>query len=122
MPTSVLVIESNDLIREAVYQMVRVAGFPSIAIADPNSALRLLRSIKFKVMITGIAANDLAIAPLVNAAKALQPDLRIIVSKEYSTKTTYSAVADEYINFPFSLKELQSTIEEVVQRDGVPPT
>jgi DNA-binding NtrC family response regulator len=122
MYTPIFVIESNDAVREAVYQMVRIAGFPCIAIADPSAALQVLLNIEFKVMITGMVANDLAIAPFVNAVKALQPKLRIIASNKYFKETKYSAVVDEYINFPFSLSELQCAIENVLQRNRTLPS
>jgi DNA-binding NtrC family response regulator len=122
MPIPVLIIERNDVVREAVCHMVKVAGFRGIALADTDSALRVLANIEFKIMITGIAANDLAVAPFVSAAKAVQPDLRIIVSKKYAGETTYPLVIGEYVNFPFSMSELQSALKKVLEQDETPRT
>jgi DNA-binding NtrC family response regulator len=119
-PRTILLVEDEFPLRQAVGQMLRKRGFVVFEAGDGTSAISLLQTnvgtidlILLDMTIPGASSRE-----VVAEAVQIQPDIRVILTSAYSqemTKATVSAPqVRSFIRKPFRLGDLVKTLENVL--------
>ena len=107
---SVLVVEDDAALREALTDTLRAAGLASIAAADAAEALRLLETEEIALVISDVQMPGLNGYQLLTSIKRLRPDLPVVLMTAYATVAqAVSAMregATDYIVKPFDAQAL----------------
>src|SRR5258706_5415623 len=109
---TVLVVEDDAPLREALIDTLRAAGMPALAAADADQALRLLETEDIAFVISDVQMPGTNGYQLLTSIKRLRPDLPVILMTAYGTVAQAVAAmrdgATDYIVEPF---EAQALIE-----------
>jgi PAS domain S-box-containing protein len=82
---AVLVVEDEALVREATVQMIADLGFEPLSAPDGPSAIEILRSdVRVDVLFTDLGLPGMRGDALATQARALRPDLRVVIASGYS--------------------------------------
>src|SRR6202048_1201158 len=107
---SVLVVEDDAPLREALIATLRAAGMPALAAADADQALRLLETEDIAFVISDVQMPGTNGYQLLTSIKRLRPDLPVILMTAYGTVAqAVSAMregATDYIVKPFDAHAL----------------
>jgi two-component system, cell cycle sensor histidine kinase and response regulator CckA len=117
---TVLVVEDEDPLRQAVTKTLRKTGFEVLEAADGTSAVDLIRANRGKidVMLLDATIPGASSAEVVAEAAKAQPAIKVILTSAYSHEMLTPAVnAFEVCGFirkPFQLRELVRTLRGAV--------
>jgi two-component system response regulator FlrC len=107
---SVLVVEDDAPLREALIDTLRAAGMPALAAADAGQALRLLETEDVAFVISDVQMPGTDGYQLLTSIKRLRPDLPVILMTAYGTVAQAVAAmregATDYIVKPFDAHAL----------------
>jgi two-component system response regulator FlrC len=107
---SVLVVEDDAALREALIDTLRSAGMPALAAADADEALRLLQTEDVAFVISDIQMPGTDGYRLLTSIKKLRPDLPVILMTAYGTVAQAVAAmrdgATDYLVKPFDAQAL----------------
>jgi two-component system, response regulator FlrC len=107
---SVLVVEDDAALREALVDTLRAAGIVSLAAGDAGEALKLLESEEIALVISDVQMPGPNGYELLSAIKRLRPDLPVVLMTAYGTVVqAVSAMregATDYIVKPFDAQAL----------------
>src|SRR5712675_2917362 len=107
---SVLVVEDDAPLREALIDTLRAAGMPALAAADADQALRLLETEDIAFVISDVQMPGTNGYQLLTSIKKLRPDLPVILMTAYGTVAQAVAAmrdgATDYIVKPFDAQAL----------------
>jgi signal transduction histidine kinase/ActR/RegA family two-component response regulator len=125
---AVLVVEDDEAVRQVVVEVLHELGYRTLEAADGPTGLKILQSpAKLDLLITDIGLPGLNGRQMVEAVKALRPDLRVLYMTAYaqtpvSGKDWYQS-GMEVIAKPFAMDDLALRIREVMGTadDGQPP-
>jgi two-component system response regulator FlrC len=109
---SVLIVEDDADLREALLDTLHAAGLAAVAAADADQALRLLESEEIALVISDVQMPGASGYELLSSIKRLRADLPVVLMTAYGTiAQAVSAMregATDYIVKPF---EAQALIE-----------
>jgi two-component system response regulator FlrC len=107
---SVLVVEDDAALREALVDTLRAAGLPALAAADATAALQLLETEDLALVISDVHMPGPNGYQLLASIKRLRPDLPVVLMTAYGTVAqAVSAMregATDYIVKPFDASAL----------------
>ncbi|HWJ33803.1 MAG TPA: sigma-54 dependent transcriptional regulator [Steroidobacteraceae bacterium] len=107
---SVLVVEDDAPLREALIDTLRAAGLCALAAADAGQALRLLETEDIAFVISDVQMPGTDGYQLLTSIKRLRPDLPVILMTAYGTVAQAVAAmregATDYIVKPFDAHAL----------------
>jgi two-component system response regulator FlrC len=107
---SVLVVEDDAALREALLDTLRAAGLSAIAAGDAAAALRLLETEPVAVVISDVQMPGADGYQLLTSIKRLRPDLPVVLMTAYGTVAQAVAAmregATDYIVKPFDAQSL----------------
>jgi two-component system, response regulator FlrC len=107
---SVLVVEDDAALREALTDTLRAAGITPLAAADANEALELLESAEIALVISDVQMPGPSGYELLSEIKRLRADLPVVLMTAYGTiAQAVSAMregATDYIVKPFDAQAL----------------
>jgi CheY-like chemotaxis protein len=117
---TVLVVEDEDPLRQAVAKMLRKTGFDVLEVANGAAAIDLLRAngrnidlILLDMTIPGPPSQE-----VVAEAAQIRPDLKVLLTSAYSeemaTATISTPLIRGFIRKPFQLRLLAQTLREVL--------
>jgi two-component system, response regulator FlrC len=102
---SVLVVEDDAALREALVDTLRAAGLAALAAADAPAALQLLQSEEIALVISDVQMPGPNGYQLLASIKRLRPDLPVVLMTAYGTVAQAVAAmregATDYIVKPF---------------------
>jgi PAS domain S-box-containing protein len=111
---SILVVEDEDILRQAVVKMLRRNGFEAFEAADGSSAIDLLRAdggkfdlILLDMTIPGASSDEIV------AEAANRPNIRIVLTSAYSREMVARDLSPQIRSFvrkPFHFGELLKTL------------
>ena len=109
--TTILVVEDEDLLRQAASKMLRRKGFSVIEASDGTAALNLIRAPKeaIDVLLLDVTLPGASSREVLEEARRLRPDLPVIVTSANSEEMAAAALAgrvDRFIRKPFGLDDL----------------
>lgn len=107
---SVLVVEDDATLREALTDTLRAAGISALAAGDAAEALKLLESEEIALVISDVQMPGPNGYELLSAIKRMRPDLPVVLMTAYGTVVqAVSAMRDgatDYIVKPFDAQAL----------------
>ncbi|SAK94887.1 sensor histidine kinase [Caballeronia catudaia] len=116
----ILVVEDNDLAREAVCELLLMLGHRPVAAGTATKALADITRHPFDVLLTDINLPDLSGIELAAQASSFCPGLRVIfASGEPVERDETRSFAWFELQKPYTFEELQAVIRKVVEEaDG----
>jgi PAS domain S-box-containing protein len=116
---AVLLVEDDDAVRLLVADLLSELGYSALEAADPDSALKILRSsAKVDLLITDVGLPKMNGRRLAEIARQLQPDLPVLFLTGYTqiAATRGDLIGDDMamIAKPFVMEELSSKIQEML--------
>src|ERR1700675_2797761 len=110
MNESVLVVEDDAALREALVDTLRAAGLAALAAGDAPDALQLLQSEEIALVISDVQMPGANGYQLLSSIKRLRPDLPVVLMTAYGTVAQAVAAmregATDYIVKPFDAHAL----------------
>jgi two-component system response regulator FlrC len=107
---SVLIVEDDTDLREALMDTLRAAGLAAVAAGDADQAIRLLESEEIALVISDVQMPGPSGYELLSSIKRLRPDLPVVLMTAYGTiAQAVSAMregATDYIVKPFEAQAL----------------
>jgi PAS domain S-box-containing protein len=113
---SVLVVEDEHHLRQAVVKMLRKTGFEVFEAADGSSAIDLLRADggKIDVMLLDMTIPGASSHEVVAEAANAKPNIKVILTSAYSQETMADAMSPpqihSFIRKPFQFADLLNTL------------
>ena len=113
---TVLVVEDEVPLRQAVVKMLRKTGFEVFEAGDGSSAIDLLRADgdKIDVMLLDMTIPGASCHEVVAEAANSKPNIRVILTSAYSQETIASAMSPpqihRFIRKPFQFDDLLNTL------------
>jgi CheY-like chemotaxis protein len=108
----VLVVEDEDLLRQAVVRMLRMKGFTVLEAADGAAAIDLLRTngSKIDVILLDMTIPGASSQEVVAEAAQVRPNIRVILTSAYSQEmlTPFMSASQihDFIRKPYQLRDL----------------
>jgi len=116
----ILVVDDEETIRLALAKFLRSRGFDAVTADSGSVALEVLQQEECSLMLCDIRMPGMSGLDLVPQARALHPDLAVIMLSAVNDVPTatesISAGAMEYLTKPVDLQDLLSAIERVAHR------
>jgi CheY-like chemotaxis protein len=112
----ILVVEDVMLIRMATVDMVEQIGFQATEAGDGAEALAILqKDPEIEILLTDLGLPGMNGRQLVEEARRLRPDLKVIIASGYSTESAAGGrptdVDIKHLTKPFDLGQLRRALE-----------
>ncbi|MBI2424992.1 MAG: sigma-54-dependent Fis family transcriptional regulator [Candidatus Hydrogenedentes bacterium] len=120
MPHHVLITEDDRAQREIIHDILTASGYHATACASAEEALRHLEEETYDMLLTDLRMSGMDGLQLLQRAKALRPDLEVVVMTAHATvRTAVTAMkggATDYLEKPFDKEELLHVINRAIER------
>ena len=117
-PPAILIVDDDPMIRNAIIEYLRIAGFSVDEAANADQALNILKLKKIDVVITDIIMNGMDGLEMTRHIKESY-DTDIIVITGYTGNYSYEEAiregADDFVFKPFKLEELLLRLRRVLK-------
>ena len=121
---SVLVVEDDAALREALVDTLRAAGLSALDAPDAPGALQLLQSEQIALVISDVQMPGPNGYQLLSSIKRLRPDLPVVLMTAYGTVAQAVAAmregATDYIVKPFDAQALIDMAQRQLALRAVP--
>ena len=117
---TVLIVEDENPLRQAVTKMLRRNGFAVFEVGDGSSAIDLLRvnGGNIDLILLDVSIPGASSAQVFAEATKMRPDIRVILTSAYSQEMTASALSGPqisgFIRKPFQLGNLERTLRNAL--------
>ena len=117
---TVLIVEDEDPLRQAVTKMLRQSGFEVFEVGDGSSAIDLLRvnENKIDLILLDMTIPGASSAQVIDEAAKVRPDIRVVLTSAYSEQMVMGAVSApqvrSFIRKPFHLAHLVKTLTDTL--------
>jgi DNA-binding NtrC family response regulator len=116
---TVLVVEDEDSLRQAVVKMLRSTGFEVLEASNGSIAIELLRGNgKIDVILLDITIPGASSREVVADAAHVRPDIRVIVTSAYAQESLTPPLSASqicgFIRKPFQLGDLLQTLRSAL--------
>jgi CheY-like chemotaxis protein len=117
---AVLVVEDEDILRQAVAKMLRKTGFEVFEAADGSAAIDNLRALqenrdKIDLILLDVTVPGASSREVVAEAEKAWPDVRVILTSAYSQEMLTPVMSASqicgFIRKPFQLADLVKTLQ-----------
>jgi len=117
--TRVLVVDDDRLVRSFMRDSLRNLGYNVMEASDGPSALSVLDSEKFDLLLVDFAMPGMNGAEVARQARAKQPDIRILIVSGYADSSAVEAAIGScsQLRKPFDLAELRAAVKEILERE-----
>jgi len=120
MDKQILIIEDDRVQREILADILQDDGYHCVTAPDAESALDLLKSREFPLLLTDLRLPGMDGIGLLREARRLDPDIEVIIMTAHgSIKTAVAAMregAADYLEKPFDKDELCMVVERALER------
>jgi DNA-binding NtrC family response regulator len=118
MPKKILLVDDQNLILTLLHSLLRKEGYVTAAAMNGQSAIDLLRSQKFDLLITDVCMKPMNGIELFRAARVECPDIPVILLTAHaSVETAIDALkigAFDYLTKPIKVEELILTVKRAL--------
>jgi DNA-binding NtrC family response regulator len=118
--TAVLIVEDEDVLRQAVAKTLRRNGFEVFEAADGSSAIDVLRANRgeIDVILLDMTIPGASSREVVEEAANVRPDIRVVLTSAYSEEMFSDATSipqiRSFIREPFQLGNLLKTLRNTL--------
>jgi len=120
---SILIVDDEPLIRESLYEILRIEGYNAFMASGGQEALGMLREQRFDIIVTDMKMPELDGLELLTHIKQVSQNADVILVTGYGTiETAVEAMkkgAFDYITKPINDDEIKLIIRNIVQRKEV---
>ena len=115
---TVLVVEDEVVLRNAVSRILRKRGFTVIEAKDGTAALDLIRDHKevIDLMLLDLTLPGMSSRDVFEQARKLRPDIKVVLTSAYSREAADASFAgqpvERFIRKPFRLEDLMSLLRD----------
>lgn len=124
MSVTILVVEDDAALREALCDTLHVAGFTALAAAHADEALSLLAQHDVNLVVTDVQMSPVDGHELLRRVKNLKPWLRVVLITAYGTvQKAVEAMregAADYLVKPFDARALVSLVQRLTTESSAP--
>lgn len=119
---TILVVEDDDDVRAYTVEMLRELGYRVVEAHDPTSALRLLerQDDPVRLLLTDVVMPIMSGRELADAARLLQPELRVLFTSGYPRDAIMQAgrleEGVELLSKPFTFLGLSERVRSLIDR------
>ncbi|MEZ4754950.1 MAG: sigma-54 dependent transcriptional regulator [Bdellovibrionota bacterium] len=118
---SVLVVDDEESLRSSIKSNLELAGYSVVTQGDPLSALNLLTTQAFDIVLTDLKMPKIDGFEFIQGCKERCPDAAIILMTGFGNHDlaleAMRAGAYDYIPKPFELDELVFTLQKIEERE-----
>jgi PAS domain S-box-containing protein len=120
MRSTILIVEDEPVLLNAVSKMLQRRGFSVIQASDGSSALELIRAHKDRIdaMLLDVTLPGATSREVFEEAERLRPDLVAILTSAYSqesaTASFHGLTVDHFIRKPFQIDDLVRLLQETL--------
>jgi two-component system response regulator FlrC len=119
---SVLVVEDDLSLREALCDTLQLAGFPVLSATDGNAALSLIDQEHISVVVSDVQMKPMDGFSLLKKVKSSRPDLPVVLMTAYGTiQKAVQAIregASDYLVKPFDSDSLLNLVKRYMFDDN----
>ena len=119
----VLVVDDDQAVREALARTLEKLGFDVAAAADGQAGLDCLRQGDIHILLADLKMPKLSGQELLKAAKAIAPDVEVIVITGHGTvEDAVEAMKEgayDFITKPFKRVQLEKTIKKAAEKQAL---
>jgi CheY-like chemotaxis protein len=114
----ILVVEDEVLVQMLVLEVIEDLGLDAREAGDGPSALEIVRSdTRIDLLVTDVGLPGMNGRQLVEAARAIRPDLKVLFVTGYADKAAmgeFEGVNSDMITKPFALETLSDKVMEML--------
>ena len=115
---TILVVEDEDPLRQAVVKMLHRAGLSVIEAIDGSAALEAIRSPKsdIDVLLLDMTLPGVPSREICEEAKRLRPNMSLIVTSAYSEDVAAGTLGkvERFIRKPYRIRDLLDLIRQTI--------
>lgn len=119
----ILIIDDERLIRESLFEILRIEGYHVYMASSAEEALELLRDQKVDVILTDLRLPNMSGMEFLEEVKAFSPDTEVILITGYgSIENAVEAMkkgAYHYVTKPINDEEVKSFIGKIIAHKGI---
>jgi CheY-like chemotaxis protein len=114
----ILVVEDEELLRDAVSKVLRRSGFLVVEAGDGSDAIELMRAHKddLRAVLLDVTLPGISSREVLAEARRLRPDLKVVVTSAYSKERVEASFdglsIQDFIRKPFHLSEMVRLLDE----------
>lgn len=120
-----LLVEDKDSFRRLLSQALEGTVWKTLAVADPQEALRALEERPFQVLVTDLRLPGMSGLELIRRARRLHPALRVVLMSAFGEpRDIVEAMrlgADDFLPKPFDLEAFLALLDRLRALVGAPP-
>ncbi|MBS4462666.1 MULTISPECIES: response regulator transcription factor [unclassified Facklamia] len=119
MKGKLLLVEDDDITREAATEFLKVKGYDVISVADGETAIATFEAQHFDVVILDIMLPKVDGFGVLKAIRAQKQTCVLMLTAMTDDKTqimSFDYQADDYMSKPFSLAILEKRVEALMRR------
>ncbi|MBK9795632.1 MAG: sigma-54-dependent Fis family transcriptional regulator [Holophagaceae bacterium] len=120
-----LLVEDKDSFRRLLSQALEGTVWKTLAVADPQEALRALEERPFHVLVTDLRLPGMSGLELIRRARRLHPGLRVVLMSAFGEpRDIVEAMrlgADDFLPKPFDLDAFLALLDRLRALVGAPP-
>lgn len=117
MQAKILVVDDEQFVRDLLVKILARKGYQVSGAADATTALALLETESFDLVLTDVVMPGLDGFELLRRVKGAWPGIKVVVLTGYARRQSISDFllygADEYLAKPFQVHELLAAVERV---------
>ncbi len=120
---SILIVDDEPLIRESLYEILRIDGFLAMMASNGEEALEEISNKRIDIVLTDMKLPNMNGLDLIVKIKEISPDTEVIMITGYgSIETAVEAMksgAYDYVTKPINDHEIKLMINKIVERKEV---
>ncbi len=120
---SILIVDDEPLIRESLYEILRIDGFLAMMASNGEEALEEISNKRIDIVLTDMKLPNMNGLDLIVKIKDVSPDTEVIMITGYgSIETAVEAMksgAYDYVTKPINDHEIKLMINKIVERKEV---
>lgn len=117
---TILLADDEEMVLDIGVQMLKRLGFDVIPVESGRKAIEVFREKKdsIDIIILDIVMPDLGGAEVVGAIKAIDPNIKIMLSSGYGRDHSITDIMQNchgFIQKPFSMQELSTSLKAILK-------
>lgn len=114
---TILVVEDEELLREAISKLLRRLGLMVVEACDGSEAMDLLRAHRddLEAVLLDFTLPGTPSVEILDTARTIRPDIKVVVTSAYGKETvdaTFGVRGYHFVRKPFRLDELLRILTE----------